>query len=188
LPARHGVGIEDMRTYQANRERGHAAAGEQRDLLLRHAARIEAQIATLHIHLDYLRSKAALWDARDRRDAGAEAEANVRDVADLHIRAMAAPEAAGKRFLALADGPSISYLEVAQILRERLGPLARRVPTEEAPGPEPRRLIIHNDRAKQELGWRPHLAETTIVETAESLRDLGLLDEQRSEALATEPS
>jgi dihydroflavonol-4-reductase len=105
--------------------------------------------------------------------------ADVRDVADLHIRAMAAPEAAGKRFLALADGPTISFLQMAQILRERLGPLAARVPTEEAPGPEPPRLIIHNDRAKHELGWRPRPAETTIVQTAESLRDLGLLEGQR---------
>jgi nucleoside-diphosphate-sugar epimerase len=102
--------------------------------------------------------------------------ADVRDVADLHIRAMAAPGAAGKRYLALADGPTISFLQLAGILRERLGPLAKRVPTEEAPGPEPARLIIHNDRAKQELGWRPRPAETTIVETAESLRDLGLLE------------
>ena len=90
--------------------------------------------------------------------------ADVRDVADLHIRAMAAPGAAGKRYLALADGPTISFLQLAQILRDRLGPLAKRVPTEEAPGPEPARLIIHNDRAKQELGWRPRPAETTIVE------------------------
>ena len=104
--------------------------------------------------------------------------ADVRDVADLHIRAMAAPGAAGKRYLALADGPTISFLQLAEILRERLGPLAKRVPTEEAPGPEPARLIIHNDRAKQELGWRPRPAETTIVETAESLHDLGLLDER----------
>jgi len=102
--------------------------------------------------------------------------ADVRDVADLHIRAMAAPEAAGKRYLALADGPTISFLEMAQILRERLGPLAERVPTEEAPGPEPPRLIIHNDRAREELGWRPRPAESTIVETAERLRDLGLLE------------
>jgi nucleoside-diphosphate-sugar epimerase len=101
--------------------------------------------------------------------------ADVRDVADLHVRAMAAPEAAGQRYLALADGPTISFLQMAQVLRERLGPLAERVPTEEAPGPEPPRLIIHNDRAKQELGWRPRPAEATIVETAESLRDLGLL-------------
>jgi DNA-binding transcriptional MerR regulator len=73
-----GVGIGDMRTYQANRGRGRAAAGEQRDLLLRHAERIEAEIDTLRTHLDYLRAKAALWDARDRRDDDAEAEANLR--------------------------------------------------------------------------------------------------------------
>lgn len=101
--------------------------------------------------------------------------ADVRDVADLHIRAMAAPGAAGKRYLALADGPAISFLELAQMLRERLGPLADRVPAEEEPGPEPPRLIIHNDRAKAELGWRPRPAGTTIAETAWSLRDLGLL-------------
>ena len=80
-----GVGIEDMRTYQANRTRGPEAAGEQRDLLLRHAGRIEAQIATLHIHLDYLHAKAALWDARDHGDPGAEAEANLR-VQDMYPR------------------------------------------------------------------------------------------------------
>src|SRR5580704_13891472 len=39
-----GVSIDDMRTYQANRARGHAAAGEQRDLLLRHAVRVEDEI------------------------------------------------------------------------------------------------------------------------------------------------
>jgi MerR family copper efflux transcriptional regulator len=72
-----GVGIEDMRTYQANRELGHAAAGEQRDLLLRHVERIEAEIETLRTHLDYLRAKAALWDARDRGDAEAETQADL---------------------------------------------------------------------------------------------------------------
>jgi MerR family transcriptional regulator, copper efflux regulator len=70
-----GVGIEDMRVYQANRSRGHEAAAEQRDLLLRHAQRIEAEIAAQHTRLDYLRAKAALWDARARGDAAAEAEA-----------------------------------------------------------------------------------------------------------------
>jgi MerR family copper efflux transcriptional regulator len=73
-----GVGIVDMRTYQANRGLGQAAAGEQRDLLLRHSERIEAEIATLRIHLEYLREKATLWDARDRGDAAAEAEASQR--------------------------------------------------------------------------------------------------------------
>ena len=101
--------------------------------------------------------------------------ADVRDVADLHIRAMASPEAAGKRYLALADGPTTSFLEVANVLGRRLGPLAAKVPTEEAPGEDLPRPIIHNDRARNELGWRPRPVETTIVESAESLRSLGLL-------------
>jgi len=101
--------------------------------------------------------------------------ADVRDVADLHVRAMAAPEAAGKRFLAVGDGPTTSYLEVAETLGRRLGALAARVPTQEAPGEDLPRPIIHNERARGELGWRPRPVETTIVETAESLRDLGLL-------------
>ena len=73
-----GVGIEDMRTYQANRALGHAAAGDQRDILLRHAERVELEIATLHVHLDYLQRKAALRDARDRGDAADEAAAQAR--------------------------------------------------------------------------------------------------------------
>jgi nucleoside-diphosphate-sugar epimerase len=101
--------------------------------------------------------------------------ADVRDVAELHIAAMATPEASGKRYLALADGPTTTFLEVANVLRDRLGPIAARVPTEEAPGDELPPLVIHNERAKDELGFRPRPAPTTIVETAESLIDLGLL-------------
>lgn len=80
-----GVGIEDMRTYQANRGLGNDAAGEQRDLLLRHAERVATEIETLRTHLDYLRAKAALWDARDRGDAAAEADADLR-VLEIHPR------------------------------------------------------------------------------------------------------
>jgi len=69
----------------------------------------------------------------------------VRDVADLHIRAMAAPGAAGKRFIAVSDTPPMSYLELAGLLRERFGPLAAKAPTEEAPADELPRLVIHND-------------------------------------------
>lgn len=100
---------------------------------------------------------------------------DVRDVADLHLRAMAEPTAAGKRYLAVADGPTLSFLEIADILRRRLGPLAALAPTQEAPGEDPPRPIIHNERAVTELGWHPRPAETTIVETAESLWELGLL-------------
>ncbi|SDZ24551.1 MerR family transcriptional regulator [Herbiconiux ginsengi] len=73
-----GVGIDDMRTYQANRARGRAAAGEQRDLLRRHAERVEREIETLYVHLEYLHAKSELWDARERGDAAEEAEASIR--------------------------------------------------------------------------------------------------------------
>ncbi|GAA2587205.1 MerR family transcriptional regulator [Microbacterium binotii] len=73
-----GVGIEDMRTYQNNRARGAVAATEQWDLLLRHAVRIEAEMETLKVHLEYLRAKAALWDARAIGDADDEMRANSR--------------------------------------------------------------------------------------------------------------
>jgi nucleoside-diphosphate-sugar epimerase len=100
---------------------------------------------------------------------------DVRDVADAHIMAMATRAAAGKRYLLLADGPTITWLRLAQILRDHLGAAGEHVTTNEAPGEDPSPLTIHNDRAKQELGWRPRSAQTTIIETAESLRDLGLL-------------
>ncbi len=70
-----GLGIEDMRVYQANRLRGRDAAGEQRDLLLRHAERVEAEIAAQLVRLEYLRVKAAMWDVFDRGDTAAEADA-----------------------------------------------------------------------------------------------------------------
>jgi hypothetical protein len=58
----------------------------------------------------YPRSKAiaerAAWDLMERDGGG-----TVRDVADLHVRAMAAPAAAGKRFLAVANGPTISHAD-----------------------------------------------------------------------------
>jgi dihydroflavonol-4-reductase len=101
--------------------------------------------------------------------------ADVRDVAGLHIRAMAAPGAAGRRFLCLCDGPTISFLDLAEILRRRLGPLAERVRVQEEAGQDPPPLVIHNERARTELGFRPRPLETVIVESAESLRDLGLL-------------
>jgi hypothetical protein len=39
---------------------------------------VEIEMATLRVHLDYLRRKADLWDARDRGDTDAEAQAQAR--------------------------------------------------------------------------------------------------------------
>lgn len=102
---------------------------------------------------------------------------DVRDVADAQIAAMATTTAAGKRYLLLADGPTITWLGLAHILRNHLGPAGEHVTTNEAPGEDSPPLMIHNNRAMHELGWQPRPAETTIVETSDSLRDLGLLEE-----------
>ena len=117
---------------------------------------------------------------------------DVRDVVDLHLRAMTDPAAAGKRFLAVS-GRSMRMLEIATTLRERLGEAARRVPTRQLPnwlvrlvglfdaevrsiGPElghPKHAS--NAKACRLLGWAPRSREDAIVATAESLLQLGLL-------------
>ncbi len=101
--------------------------------------------------------------------------ADVRDVADAHLKAAATPDAANKRYLLLADGPTITWLGLAEAIRGHLGAAGTHVTLQEAPGEDPAPLTIHNDRAKQELGWKPRPAPTTIAETLDSLRELGLL-------------
>ena len=117
---------------------------------------------------------------------------DVRDVASLHLSAMTNPAAAGERFLAVT-GSFISILQIAQILRERLGAAASRVPTHEMPDwilrivgvfdstvrqivPE---LGKHKDatsaNAERVLDWKPLSAEDSIVATAERLIQLGLV-------------
>src|SRR3954466_8328963 len=56
---------------------------------------------------------------------------DVRDVADLHIRALTDPAGGGERFLAVDEFLWIS--DVAAIMRERLGERASKVPTRVAP-------------------------------------------------------
>jgi len=115
---------------------------------------------------------------------------DVRDVADLQIRAMAMPEAGGERFL--ATGPFLWLTEVAGILRERLGPAAAKVPTRTVPnllvrgmarfdpslrsvvGDLGQRVDYSDGKARSRLGWSPRPIEETIVDCARSLIELGV--------------
>ncbi|UGA48159.1 aldehyde reductase [Bradyrhizobium quebecense] len=117
---------------------------------------------------------------------------DVRDVADLHLRAMTSPKARGERFLAVA-GETISVLQVARLLRRKLGSKARRVPRFQAPDWMMRLAARRNPlaraalpllgkvrrstsaKAQNLLGWRPRGNEEMIVATAESLIRLGLV-------------
>lgn len=118
---------------------------------------------------------------------------DVRDVADLHLRAMVSPHASGERFLCVA-GDFMSLVEIAQALKLRLGPLAKRVPTRRVPGwllrvvalwdPTVRQVLPElgkqrnatSAKAGRLLGWQPRPREEALVSTARSLLDLGLLD------------
>ncbi|MDQ1174073.1 nucleoside-diphosphate-sugar epimerase [Microbacterium testaceum] len=100
---------------------------------------------------------------------------DVRDVATAHLAAMDAPDAVGRRYLLLADGPTTSWLGVASVLREHLGELASKAPVEEVPGDDLPPLVIHNERAKAELGFAPRPADTTLIDTVDDLRTRGLI-------------
>jgi nucleoside-diphosphate-sugar epimerase len=124
---------------------------------------------------------------------------DVRDVADLHIRAMTAPAAKGERFLAVA-GDFMSILEIAKVLKGHMGAFARRVPTRQLPDWLVRlaamrdpavKLILPelgkkknatNEKARRLLGWAPRSNEEAIVATAESLVRLGLLKDSPKKA------
>ena len=100
---------------------------------------------------------------------------DVRDVADLHLRAMIDPAAAGERFVAVSGEP-LSLLGVATILRENFGDLAARVPIRSAaPAPENSHRRSSNEKARQLLGWFPRTSEAAIIASAESLKEKGLL-------------
>ena len=117
---------------------------------------------------------------------------DVRDVADLHLRAMADPGAKGERFIAVS-GDIMSMLDIATVLRARLGDTAKKVPTRQLPNwlvrfgalfdrtMRPLLPLLDNTRratsakAERVLGWKPRSREDAIVATAESLLKFGIV-------------
>lgn len=117
---------------------------------------------------------------------------DVRDVADLHVRAMTHPAAKGERFLAVS-GDFTSMRGVARVLKTRMGPASGRVRTWPLPNWLVRIAALRSlaarqilpelgkkkngtgDKAKRLLGWSPLPPEEAIVATAESLLRLGLV-------------
>jgi nucleoside-diphosphate-sugar epimerase len=116
---------------------------------------------------------------------------DVRDVVDLHLRAMLHPKAAGERFIAVG-GPSISFFGMAQILRDHFPAAAALLPSveltveqvREAAKTQPalqgaaalrgRIPVISNDKARSVLDWEPRGVTETIVATAEDQIRRGL--------------
>ena len=113
---------------------------------------------------------------------------DVRDIADLHVRAMMNPAAAGQRFI--GAGSFHWMADIARTLRTRRPDLARRVPTRRLPDwtlklaaifqPMLRDRLFElgkkrtfsSDKARTLLGWSPRSNDETIVDTADSLAAL----------------
>jgi nucleoside-diphosphate-sugar epimerase len=124
---------------------------------------------------------------------------DVRDVAGMHIECMTNPAAKGERFLALA-GEFLSIAQIARILKRRLGPVAKRVPTMELPDfmvrvaamgdPAVQQILPElgkrkdgsNEKARRLLGWKFISNEDCLVATAQSMLDMGLLKESQKKA------
>jgi len=115
---------------------------------------------------------------------------DVRDVADLHIRAMTNPEAKGQRFLALSGG-TMSLPQIAQLLKKEMPEISQNVSTKTLPDwlvriaalfSEKAKAIApmlgvnrnaSNEKAKRILGWQPRTNEEAILAAAESLVKFG---------------
>ena len=114
---------------------------------------------------------------------------DVRDVASLHILAMA-PEAKGQRYIAACDGEPASLMVLSNVIRKRKPEFASKLPRHELPNIVVRiwglfsaqlKAIapdlgvvkrVENAKAKS-LGWRPRSIEESIADTADSLVRLG---------------
>ena len=121
---------------------------------------------------------------------------DTRDLVDLHIRAMTAPEAAGQRFVAAGD--FLWMADIARLLRENLGPRSGRVPTRGLPDFVLRFAALFNDearliapkiglrrefssaKAERLLGWRTRPARETVLDCARSVLDGGLVREYQT--------
>jgi nucleoside-diphosphate-sugar epimerase len=116
---------------------------------------------------------------------------DVRDVADLEIRGMTAPEAGGERFIAVTE--FLWMAEIGEVLRERLRKEASKVPTRTVPnllvrgmalfnpgirsvvGGLGKRIELTSAKARASLGWTPRPIEDSIAETGESLIHHGVV-------------
>lgn len=118
---------------------------------------------------------------------------DVRDVADLHIRAMTNPDANGQRFIASADG-KISMPEIASFLKNKMPDVAKKVSTKTLPNwvlhfaalfnEQAKHAVpllsvnrnVSNEKAKKVLGWKPIANnEETILASMESIIKFGII-------------
>lgn len=92
---------------------------------------------------------------------------DVRDVADLHIKAMESPEAAGERFLANSDGV-MSFSDVAELIKKERPEKSANIAQMKKTAPEFYKQMS-NEKAKTILGWSPKSREEAILSSVDSI-------------------
>ena len=116
---------------------------------------------------------------------------DVRDVADLHIRAMESDAASGKRFICVNG--TLWMKDIAEVLKKNFPEQAKKTPTKVLPtfmlriaalmGQFPKAGLRElnkwregdNSQARDVVGWAPRSAEDAVVATAQSMIDLKLV-------------
>ncbi|WP_223585002.1 SDR family oxidoreductase [Sphingobacterium sp. GVS05A] len=91
---------------------------------------------------------------------------DVRDAADIHIKAMLHPEAAGQRFLATSEG-AMSFYDVAELIKKERPKLAGKIATMQ-PTPVEEYTQMSNKKAAETLGWKPRTREEAILASVDS--------------------
>ena len=117
---------------------------------------------------------------------------DVRDVADIHLKAMVHPRAVNQRFLALAGGV-VSMHDIALLVRNRFGDRAKKVPLRVLPDwlvriaslfSKDAKAVVpmlnriknaSNEKAKTLLGWQPRSNDEAIIASVESLFHYGVI-------------
>ncbi len=92
---------------------------------------------------------------------------DVRDVADIHIKAMLHPEAQGERFIATSDGV-MSFYDVAELFKEKRPQYTSNTQNLEPIGKEFYKEMS-NKNAKTILNWTPRSREEALLASADSL-------------------
>lgn len=116
---------------------------------------------------------------------------DVRDVADLHYRALTGPGIHDERYV--CSGPFLKMIDVANLLRAHLGEQARKVPKRKMPDwllklfalvrPELKQLVAElgnvrggdSSHAMKTMGWTMRTPEEAILATAHSLIERGIV-------------
>lgn len=118
---------------------------------------------------------------------------DVRDLADLHLRVMTAPQAAGQRYIATSDSAPVRFIDIGGMITKAVRGFDKKMPKREMPkfvvwvgsffSDQLKSILpqvgvvkmISNNKAKTDMGWKPRSTEECIGATAKSLVEFGIV-------------